>query len=1123
MISIIFTLIFGNDSIISTVQAVPTTKEVYQNTPPGMSKISDLMDIPATYTGTTNMNNSAHIIKTGDATYQNTADIIELIKDSGSTNQLGSAWGKVNGTNDNKSFNYLDLTKKQTISAWFYMGNSVSAAPDGLAFVLQNDAKGANAISQYNGSLKSGETLGVWGGSASPTILSTPLSLEKNAIQNSFAIEFDPLLNKEIPTSSFGKDDSFDSKRSGSDFDIKGQHVAWNYPGDSSTYVPQTLNFIYKYYELNHNLLAGNTYLSGYDDALTGASVKYSWRNFIINYTPPASGSTQATIQYYINRKYYDGTLKPFANWDGKTFNIDISKFKATDKKVRWGFTAANGSPNSTSQPIAVVMESMPSVADIATNVTMLDLTQDGREIKDLDKNPTADSNVNDGDKLNLKYSLTYASGIIGTGTLKTQIGLPQNVNFTVDSNGNIGTISYKNKSGTITTQNISASTLGTATNTNNTTINVVNLNLTSLDDTNNTNIIVSLNGTAKAPTSTTPQTITVNQEHTSFRSDYYSGDIMSPKFLLNNEVLSATSTSSTSQSIKYDDYAKLQGTLKYLKGSNFSGDNLSATILVDNNQKIIKNDVAVSKGATQGTFNITDLTGAILTPGDHTVSLTFTDSGHRVSNTLNYAIKVADYKNLLISATTSNLNQTVNQDSDTNLTGSLNYDDNSSFLASNMTLYWSIDNGTATTQTLGGNGQITTASFQYTVSKGLSVGTHAVTVYASDGVRKSNTLTYNLNVTDKKLILSPTDNNITINDNKTVTLNGTYQYSDGTSALATSGTFQVKNEGEAIQDPVTIGLEPDGNTKGSIGSGSLTINLDPIAKNKLGGSLDDYIAKKSGRLKVGRNEITVKVTDGVRDSNTVTYIVNVPKLTATITASSNTDYDITSINGQKLPLNFNYSDNSYKVAGYDLIANISTNGTLTYMKENKPNPDTSGTIPMDPTVVGLDPKQTETPQVVTFRYSDPYGRVTNTLTYNLKLVRTLLQLNVLPNYSFEDVKPLSNQNSLINRNGKWDISVRSFKSAWKLTAHSSDMIKTQGNTTTNMNAEIVFSNNGQIASLKDGTPTIASNSNTQGADTTFDVTNDWDNNKGIFLEPTGPLISGTYQGQINWDLINSV
>lgn len=321
----------------------------------------------------------------------------------------------------------------------------------------------------------------------------------------------------------------------------------------------------------------------------------------------------------------------------------------------------------------------------------------------------------------------------------------------------------------------------------------------------------------------------------------------------------------------------------------------------------------------------------------------------------------------------------------------------------------------------------------------------------------------------------------------------------------------------------MTIGLEPDGNTKGSIGSGSLTINLDPIAKNKLGGSLDDYIAKKSGRLKVGRNEITVKVTDGVRDSNTVTYIVNVPKLTATITASSNTDYDITSINGQKLPLNFNYSDNSYKVAGYDLIANISTNGTLTYMKENKPNPDTSGTIPMDPTVVGLDPKQTETPQVVTFRYSDPYGRVTNTLTYNLKLVRTLLQLNVLPNYSFEDVKPLSNQNSLINRNGKWDISVRSFKSAWKLTAHSSDMIKTQGNTTTNMNAEIVFSNNGQIASLKDGTPTIASNSNTQGADTTFDVTNDWDNNKGIFLEPTGPLISGTYQGQINWDLINSV
>ncbi|HIY91502.1 MAG TPA: hypothetical protein H9820_01005 [Candidatus Companilactobacillus pullicola] len=1123
-ISIILVFILGIYTQTHVAQAAtPTTKEVYQNTPPGMTKISDLMDTPTSYSGNTNMTSSAHIIPAGDPTYQNKNAIVELIKGTGTKDQLGSTWGKVNGSNSDKSFNYFDLTKKQTLSAWFYMGDSEISAPDGMAFVLQNDSKGANAISLYNNSPKAGETLGVWGGSASPSILTNPLGLEKNAIQNSFAIELDTLPNQDIPTRYSGNDNSFDSKKSGDTFDIKGQHIGWNYPGEAGTYKTNSVGSKY-YYELVHNSIVSNSYLSGYTDA-DALTVKYSWRHFIVTYTPPPEGGSTATIQYYVNRKYIDGTLKSFTSWDGKLISFNTNIFKATDHKVRWGFTASNGSPKSSLQPIAIVMESMPSVADIATNVVLTDITQDNREIKDLDKNPTADSTVNDGDKLNLKYSLTYTSGIIGTGTLKSQFGLPQNVNFAADNNGNIGTISYKKSDGIITTQNIPVSSLTTTSNNNGTTINAISLDLTSLDDTNNTNIIVSLNGTAKSPESATPKKTTINPEHTSYRSDYYSGDVMSPKFILSNDNLAANSTSAASQSINYSDYVKLQGTLKYIKGSTFTDSNLNAVITIDNSDsKLIKNDIAVTPGTAQSSFDIKDLTGEYLNPGTHTIKLYFTDSNHRVSNTLTYTVKVADYKNLNISSTSS-LNQTVDQDSDTVLKGDLKYDDDSQFIPSDITLSWSIDGGTSFSQVLTDNTQQNSTTFSHTIAKGsLTIGTHKITVHASDGVRQSNTLTYNLTVTDKKLILTADTTNITVNDNLTVTLNGTYQYSDGSDATISYGTFQVKNEDENIQDAVRIGYEATGNSKGSITGNKVKVALDPIAKNKLGGSLDDYIAKQSSRLKVGRNEITVKVNDGSRDSNTVTYIVNVPRITASISPNNNPDYTITSINGQKLPIDFAYSDDSYMVTGFDLISGISINGSgYSYTKENKPNPSTSGTIPMDPNLLGLNANQTDSPQVVKFFYSDPYARTTNNLTFNLTLVRTLLELQANPDFYFEDVKPLFND-ALIKRNGKWDVTVRSFKSAWKLTASSGDMIQTNETSPIPMNADIIYAEDGQTYGLKEESPVIAYNANNQGADTTFDVTNDWDDSsKGIFLKPTGALTSGTYQGEIKWNLTDSL
>src|SRR5699024_3821774 len=93
--------------------------------------------------------------------------------------------------------------KKQTLSMWLYFGSvkDPRGIPDGMAFVLQNDDRGANAISKLNGKVNNGETLGVWGSDGNKDVTNTDAGyggvtpIQKQAIQNSVAIEFDTETN----------------------------------------------------------------------------------------------------------------------------------------------------------------------------------------------------------------------------------------------------------------------------------------------------------------------------------------------------------------------------------------------------------------------------------------------------------------------------------------------------------------------------------------------------------------------------------------------------------------------------------------------------------------------------------------------------------------------------------------------------------------------------------------------------------------------------------------------------------------------------------------------------------------------------------------------------------------
>src|SRR5699024_9947082 len=223
-------------------------------------------------------------------------------------------------------------------------------------------------------------------------------------------------------------------------------HIAFRYPGESDTYEgfmeTSFLGLEYFHYGLNHKGQIHNLYLSGYD---FDESTDNSWRHITVDYTPPTEGSNAAHISYIYNDKNYDGTAKSYRNWD-KRINqeIDISKIKGDsgNTKVRWGFTAATGSPSSVPKDYSILFQQMPNVANADASTSLYDLSQYdssgklGRKISDLEKKETTESkddpkfNVSNKDKLRFDYDIIYNSGFTGTGELTTVINLPEQVDF---------------------------------------------------------------------------------------------------------------------------------------------------------------------------------------------------------------------------------------------------------------------------------------------------------------------------------------------------------------------------------------------------------------------------------------------------------------------------------------------------------------------------------------------------------------------------------------------------------------------------------------------------------------------------------------------------------------------
>lgn len=885
---------------------VPTTAEAYANAPNGM-KLDKFVDIPSGYTYTQN-NKEYTFTSSGSLLTDYSTNIIQLITTSKTkAKQMGSFWGTVKDDNGIRTYNYFDLTKDQELSVWVYNGRSDTAgqAIDGFAFVLQNDELGEQAISRIGGLPTAGQTLGVWGTAAG------------GGIKNSVALEFDRYPNvssaenyDNLWTIPVGEGVTYSRN-------IKEKHISWNYPGEADSYIGNNILKHRKTPSQVTNYLP----MSGYDGAYAPAFGKYNpqdaWRHLLINYKTADKGESDGTLTYKFNDKYPDGTNKLSGMIQSGQLKIDTTKFKSQDKKVRWGFTAATGSSLSGIQDVAFVVDKMPAVADVKTTVDAHDLTTDKRS-SDLETTTNNQGltvykplDTFDGDKIQFEYNLQYIEGLSETGGVKTQVALPEHIDYSGDDAGIIGSIVYFDADGKETKRdNINKSQIedvkvtvpgkDSASASVTKTLDGLKLNVDSLKDPKS-KVQILINGTAQAEASDVAMLTNVEAEHTSYRSENFTGDVISPELTISNDPLVIERTSEVNQTVDAGKTVKFEGNVEHAKQSQFDGSDLVATTKIyDANNNLVRTDkknVSVLLGSLKGTFSLPTETTDLAPGQTYTAQVDLRDVTGRVSNELNYNFKIQEAK-LTLNLGSGNGSR-LERVNDTFINYEAYYKSTSGNTAGklkDMLIHYRID-GSSWEEEAITDKQITTDKIfkKYIDGDQLSNGRHTIDLYLNDGTQDSNTVSYEFVLVDRVLQLTPEKREITVNNNDPVNLK--WQVSVDKDAELTTPVIESKLEKAQIRNLD----QPDMQNFEDISIGQYMGY--PIHEVKPQFDFDLKPFKYGGTggqkyLKEGRNEIKLSVSQVIQGQNYISaeeiVVINVPKLTLQI-ESLQPDYYTTS------------------------------------------------------------------------------------------------------------------------------------------------------------------------------------------------------------------------------------
>lgn len=531
-----FVLIVGLVNQSDNVSAISQTDAAIQEQKDGLSTAPDNLGLGS---GLSSSNSSNQLFKAGDfsgytGSPSNWAMLMDknastnssqmrAIRMTFSKNQAGSMWSNVD------EGNYIDISKKQTLSMWLYFGPSQHLISgdgfgDGMAFVMQNPSNGFKAFSNTNNTMAVGESLGVWGADNNPRT-STTQAIANTAIPNSWALEFDTYNNNGTDP---GTSSSFD-------IGYPDQHIGYGYPADPATY--------------QRNGTAPGLFFGGgyyYNQKLAGVkSVTLhdgQWHHLTISWNPTTNQAT-----YSFNDKNPTDNSKESNPITQTTDTIQKSEFgNLTSNKLQWGFTSTTGANY---EPNLVAFESIPSSVEASNSSTITDITQN--------KEFSSSGTVNSNDKLSVNYKLNYSSGKDAWKNINIKANLPNNVSYTPDANGNVGYVTYSDPS--IAPEPIKFNEI-TGTTLNHT----LGQSLNNPDKSSLSSATISINGTVNSVDTDT----TVDSKRAEIDSDNLITDIDTPSFTIKKSKPMNLVLDQSNISVSSNTDATITGTVSYNDGT---------------------------------------------------------------------------------------------------------------------------------------------------------------------------------------------------------------------------------------------------------------------------------------------------------------------------------------------------------------------------------------------------------------------------------------------------------------------------------------------------------------------------------------------------------------------------
>ncbi|MFC6290583.1 L-type lectin family protein [Levilactobacillus angrenensis] len=430
----------------------------------------------------------------GVATGGNMAGIVDAGSPSGAKNSAiriskasqQDSWGAIWSEKT-----VFDLSKPETVSMWIYASTEQQylqkkwGIGDGMAFVLQNSKDGVNAFSKAITQDKNkndvvtpgvGESMGVWGMDPEDW---HKTDLAGNAIDHSWALEFDTFVNNYNPPEKIlaqpqwdldeSAPSSFDLGNYYNNFDSKGDptgtagtinaqdnHIASNYPGDSSTYtgvardgyktniwglvsalVPIPLWYTSKYTSSSYYFYK-MTHLGYLDegknaDANTDKMTDHRWHHVTLTYTPPTDGGSIGEMTYVYDDKNSD-TGQPKTPANKATVPLKLDEFKQDgqddwDKKVRWGFT---GSTGTSTENNLVVFDQVPGDVENSAKATLSTQDNDADTYSPVDTSSTP--TIFGGMPVKLDYTFKRDGGTKDWKDINASLNVPKSITLSSGS-----------------------------------------------------------------------------------------------------------------------------------------------------------------------------------------------------------------------------------------------------------------------------------------------------------------------------------------------------------------------------------------------------------------------------------------------------------------------------------------------------------------------------------------------------------------------------------------------------------------------------------------------------------------------------------------------------------------